>query len=92
MVVRDPRSTAYAFGKVAFGFDRVQLDCAKGRTVKATVVDCADHLTINHYVGEIASRVVRVSATRPDGRTSERSRSSNGPAPVRRERDTAEQG
>jgi hypothetical protein len=41
LVVRDPQSTAYAFGKVAFGFDQVQLDCAKGRRVEARVVDCA---------------------------------------------------
>jgi hypothetical protein len=72
LVVRDPTVTAYAFGKVAFGFDRVQLDCAKGQTVDAIVVDCADHLPFNHYVGEIASRVVLVSATGPDGRTAER--------------------
>lgn len=71
---RDGYSTAYVFGKVAFGFDRVQLDCAQGPTVDALVVDCADHLPFNHYVGEIASRVVRVSATGPDGRTSTMSR------------------
>jgi hypothetical protein len=47
----------------------VQLDCAEGPTVDAVIVDCAEHLPFNYYVGEVASRVVRVSATGPGGRT-----------------------
>lgn len=69
LLVRDLRSPAHAFGKVAFGFDHVQLDCAKGPTVDAVVVDCDEQLPFNYYVGEITSRVVRVSATGPGGRT-----------------------
>ncbi len=69
LLVRDLHSTAHAFGQVAFGFDRVRLDCAKGPTVDAVVVDCANHPSFNYYVGEVASRVVRVRATGPDGRT-----------------------
>jgi hypothetical protein len=55
LLVRDLHSTAHAFGPVAFGFDRVQLDCAKGPTVDAVVVDCADRLPFNYYVGEVAN-------------------------------------
>ena len=62
-------SIAHVFGKVAFGFDRVQLDCDKGPTVEAIVVECADYLPYNHYIGEVVSRVTRVIATGPDGRT-----------------------
>ena len=43
-------STAYLFGEVAFGFDRVQVHCAKGPTVDALIIDCADHLPFNYYV------------------------------------------
>jgi hypothetical protein len=60
-------STAHVYGKVAFGLDRVQLDCDKGPTVEAVVVECADYLPYNYYVGEVVSRVTRVSATGPDG-------------------------
>ncbi len=69
LLVHDLHSTAHAYGQVAFGFDRVQLDCAKSPTVDAVVVDCADHLPFNYYVAEVASRVVRVRATGPDDRT-----------------------
>jgi hypothetical protein len=62
-------STAHVYGKVAFGFDQVQLDCDKGPTVEAIVVECADYLPYNHYIGEVLTRVTRVSATGPDGRT-----------------------
>jgi hypothetical protein len=65
-------STAYYFGPVAFGFDRVQLDSADEETVAAQVIDCADYLPFNHYVANVASRVVRVTATSPDGRTATR--------------------
>jgi hypothetical protein len=54
---------------VVFGFDRVQLHCADLKTVEAEVVDCADYLPFNHYVAKVASRVTRVIATGPDGRT-----------------------
>ena len=46
---------------MAIGFDRVQLDCDKGPTVEAVVVQCAGHLPWNYYVGEVASRVTRVN-------------------------------
>ena len=62
-------SNAYVFGKVAVGFDQVRIDCDKGPNVEAIVVDCADHLPYNHYVGAVTSRVTRVSATGPDGHT-----------------------
>jgi hypothetical protein len=65
-------STAYYFGAVAFGFDWVQLDCADKQTVEAQMVDCADYLPFNHYVAKVASRVARVTATGPDGRTATR--------------------
>jgi hypothetical protein len=70
--VQSGYATAHVFGEVAFGFDRVKLDCAKGPTVNAVVVDCADHLPFNYYVAEVVSRVDRVSATSPDGRAAER--------------------
>lgn len=44
MDVRRFYSTAYVFGEVAIGFDRVLLQCTKGPTVDAVVVNCADHL------------------------------------------------
>lgn len=62
-------STAHVYGKVAFGFDRVQLDCDTGPTVEAIVVECTDYLPYNHYIGEVVSRVIRVSATGTDGQT-----------------------
>jgi hypothetical protein len=62
-------SNAYIFGKVAAGFDQVRIDCDKGPTIEAITVDCADYLPYNHYVGEVVSRVTRVSATGPDGQT-----------------------
>jgi hypothetical protein len=69
LLVRNLHSTAFAFGNVAFGFDHVHLDCAKGPTVDAVIVDCAQYLPFDYYVGEVASRVVRVRASGPDGRT-----------------------
>jgi hypothetical protein len=72
LAVPSGHSTAHVFGEVALGFDRVQLVCAKGPGVEAVVVDCADHLPFNYYVAEIVSRVIRVSATGPDGRTADR--------------------
>ena len=52
-----------------FGFDRVQHDCYKGPAVDAIVVECADYLPYDHYIGEVISRVTWMSATGPDGRT-----------------------
>lgn len=65
-------STAYYFGPVAFGFDRVRLECADEMTVEAQVVDCADYMPFSHYVAKVASRVAGVTATGPDGGTATR--------------------
>jgi hypothetical protein len=69
--VRSFYSTAYLFGEVAVGFDRVQVHCARGPTVDALVIDCTDHLPFNYYVAEIISRWLRITATGPDGRTAD---------------------
>ena len=60
-------ANAYIYGKVAVGFDQVRIDCEAGPSVEAIVVDCTDHLPYSHYVGEVLSRVSRVTATGPDG-------------------------
>jgi hypothetical protein len=62
-------TTARVFGEVDFGFHGVSLQCLTGPIVEAVVVDCADHLPFNYYVAEVTSRVMRITATGPDGRT-----------------------
>lgn len=69
MGVVDGYSTAHVFGEVAFGFDRVQVDCVGGPSVEAVIVDCSAHLPFNYYVAEVGRRVAQVTATGPSGIT-----------------------
>jgi hypothetical protein len=69
LFVRSLDLPAHVYGAVDLGFDRVHVYSLKGPMVQATVVDCTGQLPFNFYVAEVTSRVERITATGPDGRT-----------------------
>jgi hypothetical protein len=69
LFVRSLDIPAYVYGAVDFGFNQVHVHGLKGPPVEATVIECAEHLPFNFYVGEVISRVDRVMASGPDGLT-----------------------